>query len=446
MRASFKVGRDICVLVVVCSTLTCSEATAPPPTLSVSSTSFAFAGVEGSSSPAGQVLSITNTGGGTLSWSAVSSVAWLSVTPSSGSAPSSVTVTPNISGLTAGTHTGAITITSSGATNSPMTIAATLALSAPPAIGLAATTFTFTGQQGAANPPNQTLNISNTGGGTLNWTASKGSAWLTLTPASGTGTGAVTLTVSTIGLTAGTYNDVISVTAPGASNSPATASVTLTVTVPPGIGMSPTSFAFTGQQGGANPANQTLNLSNTGGGTLTWTASDDAGWLTLSPTSGTGPGAVTLSVNTSGLTAGSYNGVITIGATGASNTPATANVTLTVTPNHDGAWAGTTAQDSTITFQVQNSGITTVTFGWKATGSGCTVTGKTTTNFTTAVPITNGSFSRSVSGSPTSYTIAGTFSSGTAASGTLTIDFSQSIPGVPSCTASGSTTWNAAKP
>ena len=39
-------------------------------------------------------------------------------------------------------------------------------------------------------------------------------------------------------------------------------------------------------------------------GTLTWTASDNAPWLTLAPVSGTGNGTVTLTAATGTLTAG----------------------------------------------------------------------------------------------------------------------------------------------
>jgi hypothetical protein len=98
----------------------------------------------------------------------------------------------------------------------------------------------------------------------------------------------------------------------------------------PTISVSPTSFSFSATAGGANPANQTLNLTNTGGGTLNWTASDNATWLTVSPASGTAPSTLTASVNISGLAAGTYNGTITISATGATNTPVSVPVTLTV--------------------------------------------------------------------------------------------------------------------
>src|SRR5262249_57172158 len=58
------------------------------------------------------------------------------------------------------------------------------------------------------------------------------------------------------------------------------------------------SLSCTAQQGGSTPAAQTVSLRNTGGGTLSWTASDNAAWLTLSPAAGTGNGAVTLSATT----------------------------------------------------------------------------------------------------------------------------------------------------
>lgn len=98
----------------------------------------------------------------------------------------------------------------------------------------------------------------------------------------------------------------------------------------PTIGVSPASFTFSATAGGANPANQSLSISNTGGGTLTWSASTNTTWLSVSPTSGTAPSTTTVSVNIAGLAVGTYNGTITITATGASNSPLNVPVTLTV--------------------------------------------------------------------------------------------------------------------
>jgi hypothetical protein len=99
--------------------------------------------------------------------------------------------------------------------------------------------------------------------------------------------------------------------------------------VPPVIVASPRSLSFAATQGGANPATQTLILSNTGGGSLTWSAGDNVDWLALSPVTGTGNGVVTATVATGARTAGTYNANITVNAIGSS--PVTVPVMLTVT-------------------------------------------------------------------------------------------------------------------
>ena len=100
----------------------------------------------------------------------------------------------------------------------------------------------------------------------------------------------------------------------------------------PAIGVSPTSLSFTATQGGANPETQTLSISNTGGGILSWTASDNAAWLRRSLTSGTGNGTVTLSVTTGNLTAGTYSAMVTMNATGASSVSVPVTFTVTTVP------------------------------------------------------------------------------------------------------------------
>ena len=47
----------------------------------------------------------------------------------------------------------------------------------------------------------------------------------------------------------------------------------------PALSVSRTTMAFTATQGGANPAGQTFDVTNTGGGTLSYTASESASWL-----------------------------------------------------------------------------------------------------------------------------------------------------------------------
>jgi hypothetical protein len=75
---------------------------------------------------------------------------------------------------------------------------------------------------------------------------------------------------------------------------------------------------------------QTILINNSGGGTLNWAISRDAEWLTCTPETGTGPGAVTISANPSGLAAGAYTAAITVRDPNASNSPQTVPVTLKV--------------------------------------------------------------------------------------------------------------------
>jgi len=195
----------------------------------------------------------------------------------------------------------------------------------PPAISPVPTSLTFSANVGGANPANQTLDICNGGGYTLNWTANitgVNVTWLSMSPMSGGNLSAAQcnstqVAVNTTGLAEGTYNAVITITAPGASNTPYSVSVTLYLGVPPVsvIPISPTSFTFTTDEG-ENPPVQTLKICNTGTGTLNWSLSDNAGWLSESPTSGSlGAGEceyVTVSVDVDAMAAGDYSATITI--------------------------------------------------------------------------------------------------------------------------------------
>lgn len=98
---------------------------------------------------------------------------------------------------------------------------------------------------------------------------------------------------------------------------------------PPVIGVSPTSLSFTAVQGSGNPSPQTLSVSNAGGGTLTWSSSDNASWLTHTPQSGTGNGTITVSVATDSLAAGTYTATLTLSATGTSSVSVPVTVTVT---------------------------------------------------------------------------------------------------------------------
>jgi hypothetical protein len=206
-------------------------------------------------------------------------------------------------------------------------------------IGVSPSSMSFTATAGGTSPDSQELTITNVGdpGALLSWSATDDAPWLTVDPAGGIAPSTTSVSAYISGLPAGTYNAQITIVGSDAVN---TSVVPVTLTLvgdsPPAIDVSSDSLAFTGTVGGANPASQSFSVTNAGGGTLTWSASDDAAWLSLSPTTGTAPTDVTASVNTSGLSAGNYEAQITINGTGATNTPVTVPVMLTVADTSDG--------------------------------------------------------------------------------------------------------------
>jgi hypothetical protein len=105
-----------------------------PPSISLSNTQIQFWDYEAQSSlTPPQAIGVSNTGGGTLSFSATPSAPWINVT----STATDFTVAVNPAGLAVGPHSGTISVTAPGATNSPQTVSVTLTISAsapkPPA-------------------------------------------------------------------------------------------------------------------------------------------------------------------------------------------------------------------------------------------------------------------------------------------------------------------------
>jgi uncharacterized protein (TIGR03437 family) len=103
-------------------TLTITNASA----LAVGASTLTFQGAPGVNPPA-QTVTINNTGGGVISWTATATSAgnWLQVTPASGSGNGSVQVSAVAGSMPVGSYTGTVTITASGAANSPATIQVT---------------------------------------------------------------------------------------------------------------------------------------------------------------------------------------------------------------------------------------------------------------------------------------------------------------------------------
>jgi hypothetical protein len=78
----------------------------------------------------------------------------------------------------------------------------------------------------------------------------------------------------------------------------------------------PTSLTFNARFGGANPTSQILNITDSKNNIVNWSANENTGWLKVSSATGSTPGSTTVSVDISGLAAGTYNSTINLSAAG----------------------------------------------------------------------------------------------------------------------------------
>ena len=182
---------------------------------------------------------------------------------------------------------------------------------------------------GDGNPPlPKSIDVSNTGSGTLSFSVSDDAPWLSETPTSGTAPATVRAAVDESGLAPGTYTATITITP--SAGSPVTLPVSLTVPPPPRLGAQPASLSFSSTVGGAAPAAKVFDVRNDGGGTLLFTASEDADWMSITPSGGSAPRNVSVTVSPAGLAAGTYTANVTVTAPGVANSPMLVPVTLAV--------------------------------------------------------------------------------------------------------------------
>jgi hypothetical protein len=210
-----------------------------PTAIAANPSEFSFNFVLGGQNPASQTLAIENSGQGTMAWSVADDATWLSATPASGICSGEtchVTLSAEVSGLAAGTYQADLTISSADATNSPLTIPVYLNVAATaaamPTIALTPSDFSFRGSLGGSNPASQNLTITLSGQGAMQWSVSDDAAWLAASPSSGVSTGGraeVALSVDLSKAGAGSHDCTVTVSSPGASNSPQTMPVHLKV-------------------------------------------------------------------------------------------------------------------------------------------------------------------------------------------------------------------------
>jgi hypothetical protein len=193
-------------------------------------------------------------------------------------------------------------------------------LSATPA------SLTFSSAGGSVPAP-QTVAIG-TGTAATTWAITTSGAWLTAAASSAITPANMTVTANPTGLAKGIYNGSVTVFAPGATNSPLVITVTLAVSNAV-LSTAPASLTFFGATD-VNPQSQNISITNTGTGSLTWTAANDVSWISLGATSGTAPSSLVVSANATSLPVGQYSGNVTISSGDVYSGPAKIPVSLQV--------------------------------------------------------------------------------------------------------------------
>lgn len=216
-------------------------------------------------------------------------------------------------------------------------ITATVNQANPPSIGVSQNLLSFSAVQGA-NPANQSFSVSNTGGGTLDYTVSDNQSWISVTPTSGSSTGeadAIQVSIASAALAPGIYNGTVTVQQTGGALSAAVAiELAISPAGPPQITLTPGSLTFN-KRVGDPPTFQFLNVRNSGGGVLNFIVAPSENWLRVEPTQGTSTGgefSVIVSVAVEGLAPGIYNGAVLV-QDNTAGLSTQANVTLNLQAN-----------------------------------------------------------------------------------------------------------------
>jgi hypothetical protein len=212
--------------------------------------------------------------GAGLAWTVTSNVSWAKFSPGTGRDNATIAVAFDIAGLSAGTYTGALTLTASDG----QTVQLPLSLQVlPPAFRADPFLISFTSVNGRSIDP-QRFRISYTDDVARSWSAATDLPWLSVTPASGAAPGDMTLSIpQTHGLASGIYTGNLVLSSP--SKLTRTVPVQLQL-VPPTLSLSSSSLVFGGQLGRQFTSQAlTLNL-NTLNNAWPWKLSTLPGWLT----------------------------------------------------------------------------------------------------------------------------------------------------------------------
>lgn len=292
---------------------------------------------------AAQPLSFALDNGVPTAWSASTTAAWLLATPTTGTTPSIISLQPDPARgpLASGSHQADLVLASNGVPNRNVTTQLALA---PATLSTPTPTLTLGGPKGRDTGPVQASVSLNTGTNAWPFTLSALPAWL--------GAAGTTGTVAQSGASLSFAPQAAAAT-PGSSSTTVTVTARVngdTVTLPLTVNLNFDQRRLLPSQWGVGMAatpsgsalTRTLTIRDNFGGTLGWSASSSAPWLSVTSNGSTGGAStLTLSANPAALANGSLN---TATVTVSSSTPGVQPAQVQVALWKNNAGLGATAK------------------------------------------------------------------------------------------------------
>ncbi|HTI13672.1 MAG TPA: hypothetical protein VL461_03750 [Dictyobacter sp.] len=369
-----------------------------PPHLRLSTTNLDM-GTGDQATNSFHTVTLMNIGAGQITWQSSTTQPWLMVSPRSGvfsqRVDDKVTVAVNRNNLQPGNYSAKVLFSSDAGYVTLVVNMTVLPLSGAQGavMQLSPAVLSFTGADNGSSPPSQVLTVSNPGSLPLQWSAMSDSSWLTLSTQAGTvpvsGHMPVAVQVQSRNLLPGTYSGKLTFTSAGANDPHSLQNIYVSVTITPpcSLQISPSLLSFTSVYQQGTPAGQEVDLTSSANcpSTLNWSVSSSASWLHVSSSTGMVPAHPVVSVNPAHLEPGVYTGSVTF-----SSSAMTQVVPVTYTLGQDAqplmstgvnllSFSGLAGQVGTFTKTLTLSNIGGGSLSWRASstenqGSWLTVT------------------------------------------------------------------------
>ncbi len=291
-----------------------------------------------------QSLVLRNSGGGWISWSAVSDQPWLMTSPQQGifRDGQNIIVAVTRANLKAGDYEGTITIVSNS--GAPLSLEVKMTVLSLPASDRAASSImvvippvlSFVATDSGPDPVSQMLKMSNPGSQLLTWSlnvnavedsfnqnfsSQDGVTWLSTNITSGTissnKSAEIQVHIHSNNLLPSVYSALLTFTSGlGTLNAPQTVAISLTIQPRCGVATNVGNMSFISTAGQSAIGNQLLSLSTTLDctGAVNWQSFSSSSWLSITPEKGQLQAKVntivTVWINAGGLQPGIYSGFL----------------------------------------------------------------------------------------------------------------------------------------